>query len=252
MNKFVQHSKLFFKRNSATILTCVGAAGVVATAILTAKATPKAMALLEEAREEKGDDLTKLEVVKVAAPAYIRPVIIGAATVTCIFGANILNKRQQAAIMSAYALLDRSYKDYREKVEDLYGEEVDAHIKKEVVKGKLTDQEFELAEGEELFYDYFGGRYFTSTKAKVQRAEYNLNRTIVQREYAYLNEFYEDLDLEPLEGGWDMGWSRDMNIDTAWQEWMDFNHEHVVTDDGLECIIVSFYIEPQLDFGGYA
>lgn len=252
MNKFVQHSKLFFKRNSATILTCVGAAGVVATAILTAKATPKALALLEEAKEEKGDDLTKLEVVKVATPAYIRPIIIGAATVTCIFGANILNKRQQAAIMSAYALLDRSYKDYREKVEELYGEEVDTHIKKEVVKGKLTGQEFELAEDEELFYDYFGGRYFTSTKAKVQRAEYNLNRTIVQREYAYLNEFYEDLDLEPLEGGWDLGWSRGMNLATAWQEWMDFNHEKVVTDDDLECTIVSFYIEPQLDFGGYA
>ena len=82
MNKFVRYSKLFLKRNSATILTCVGAVGVVATAVLTAKATPKAMTLLEEAKEEKGDDLTKLEIVKVAAPVYIRPVIIGAATVT--------------------------------------------------------------------------------------------------------------------------------------------------------------------------
>ena len=46
--------QLFLRRNSSTILTCAGGVGVVATAVLTAKATPKAMRLLEEARNEKG------------------------------------------------------------------------------------------------------------------------------------------------------------------------------------------------------
>ena len=41
-------SKLFLRRNSPTILTFLGAAGVVATSIAAAKATPKAMALLEK------------------------------------------------------------------------------------------------------------------------------------------------------------------------------------------------------------
>ena len=51
----------FFKRNASTILTTVGGLGVIATAITVAKATPKALELLEEAREEKGEDLTRIE-----------------------------------------------------------------------------------------------------------------------------------------------------------------------------------------------
>ena len=43
----------FMKRNSATILTIVGSAGVAATAILAATETPKALRLIEEAKEKK-------------------------------------------------------------------------------------------------------------------------------------------------------------------------------------------------------
>ena len=107
--------------NSSTILTCVGAVGVAATATMAVKATPKAIALLEEAREEKGEELTKLEVIDVTAPVYIPAAIAGFSTIACIFGANILNKRSQAALMSAYALLDNSYKEYMRKSEELYG-----------------------------------------------------------------------------------------------------------------------------------
>lgn len=46
--------KLFFKRNSSTILTVLGCAGVVATAVLSAKAAPKAKRLLANAELEKG------------------------------------------------------------------------------------------------------------------------------------------------------------------------------------------------------
>ena len=251
-NKLMYQAKRFMKKNSSTILTCVGAAGTVATAIMAVKATPKALALLEVAKEEKGEELTKWEVVKAAGPVYIPAVVTGAATVAAIFGANTLNKRQQASLMSAYALLDKSYKEYKGKVEDLYGKEVDAHVEKEIAKDKFEENPVEVTdENNKLFYDTFSRRYFESTIDKVQRAEYNLNRNIVQRDYAYVNEFYEDLGMEPIDGGWDLGWSRGSNLDTAWQEWMDFNHEKVELDDGLECIIVSFYIEPVMDFYDY-
>ena len=111
--------KEFLRRNSSTILTCVGAVGVVATSVMAVKATPKAMTLLENAKAEKGEDLTKLEKVKVAGPAYIPTVITGVGTLACIFGANIISKHQQATLMSAYALIDNSYREYREKVEFL-------------------------------------------------------------------------------------------------------------------------------------
>lgn len=245
MNKFVRYSKLFLKRNSATILTCVGAAGVVVTAVLTAKATPKALARLEEAKEEKGDDLTKLEVVKVAAPAYIRPVIIGAATITCVFGANVLNKRQQAALMSAYALLDRSYKDYKVKVEELYGDDANERVREELARDEYENNKPATpAIDTILFYDTFGDRYFESTIEAVQKAEYRINRDIHMRGYAMLDDFYELLDLEPLEGSCVLGWSEGGNLARYWQGWVDFNHHKMVMDDGLECTILTFFQDP--------
>ena len=61
----------FIKRNASTILTCIGATGVVATAVMVAKEAPKALSLLEDAKEEKGEELTKWEKVKIAGPVYI-------------------------------------------------------------------------------------------------------------------------------------------------------------------------------------
>ena len=97
----------FIKRNASTILTSLGAAGVLATAIITAKETPKALSLLEEAKDKKGEKLTKWEKAKIAGPTYIPAIATGAATVACIFGSNVICKRQQATLMSAYALLAR-------------------------------------------------------------------------------------------------------------------------------------------------
>lgn len=58
---------------------------------------------------------------------YIPAAISGTATIFCIFGANVLSKRQQAALTSAYALLNDSYNNYKDKLKELYGEE--AHQK---------------------------------------------------------------------------------------------------------------------------
>ena len=52
-------SRLYLRRSSPTILCCVAAVGVVGTAIASAKAVPKAMKLLENATEEKGEKLSK-------------------------------------------------------------------------------------------------------------------------------------------------------------------------------------------------
>ena len=148
--------------NSSTILTCVGAIGVIATAVMAVKATPKAIEVLENAKEEKGEELTKLEVVNVAGPLYIPTVLTGVSTIACIFGANILNKRNQAALMSAYALLDNSYKEYMKKTEELYGDEADAQIKGELAKENYTEDIVTPKEydEEELFFDFRTLRYF--------------------------------------------------------------------------------------------
>lgn len=249
MNKLLRNTKLFVSRNGSTILTCIGGVGLVATAVLTAKATPKAMARVEDAREEKGEALTKAEIVIAATPAYIPPFITGVATLACMFGANALSKRQQASLISAYALLDNSYKEYRKKVGELYGEDANTNVKTEIAKDKCEESELKPADGMKLFYDDFSGRIFESTLEKVQDAEYNINRNLSMYGYATLNEFYDFLGLVPLDGGDELGWSTDMNFDYYCQEWIDFGHLKTTMGDDLECINIVMFTEPTLDWG---
>lgn len=144
----------------STILTCIGAIGVVATGVATAKATPKAMQLLREAEVKKDDLLTVTEKIKVAGPVYIPAMLIGASTIACMFGANILNARDQAKLVSAYALLSNSYNEYRRKANDIYGEDADSQITESVIKDHYEEIE-EVESGEKkLFWDYTTCRYF--------------------------------------------------------------------------------------------
>lgn len=158
---------MFKLSHASTILTCLGAVGTIATSVASVMATPKALALLEDAKEEK-EDLTKMEIVRIAGPAYIPSIVIGVSTLACIFGANILNKQSQATLASAYALLDSSYREYKAKVKEIYGKDADIYIQTEVAKDrhkKFDEDETgeEIKEGECLFFDSAALRYFTST-----------------------------------------------------------------------------------------
>ena len=85
-------------------------------------ATPKALKKIETVEREKGEELSKWEKVKIAGPSYVPAVMNGAATVTCVIGANLLTSRRQANIASAYALVNESYKQYQNKVREIYGD----------------------------------------------------------------------------------------------------------------------------------
>lgn len=246
MKDVLRSSKLFMKRNAPTILTSIGGVGVISTAVMAAKATPKAMLILEEAEAEKGEKLTKLEKVKVAGPVYIPTALMGAATIACIFGANTLNKRNQAALTSAYAMVSNSYQEYKKKVNELYGEEGEVNVVRGIAKDKYDG---EKAEGEtELFYDEFSGRFFHSTLETVQRAEYQINRDLVMQEWATVNDFYGYLNIPLIDGGYLIGWSTPMNEQSYWQTWVDFSHLKMVDDDCLEYYILRMYQEPMIGF----
>lgn len=85
---------------SPTILSCLAAAGVIGTAILAARSTPKALWKIREDSKEKHDGdpnaYTAVEAVRSAWICYIPAAITGTATIVCIFGANVLNRQQQA------------------------------------------------------------------------------------------------------------------------------------------------------------
>lgn len=251
MNKLLFKSKVFLSRNSSTILTCIGGVGVVATVVTAVKATPKAMALIEEAKEEKGADLTKVETAIVAAPAYITTAIIGVSTLACIFGANALNRHQQASMMSAYALLDNSYKEFKAKVNELYGNDAGANVRGEIAKDHYEDTDIQVTDNKQLFYDEFSNRYFESTMENVLNAELKINRMLAQDTGVYLNEFYEFLGIPTIEYGDYMGWSSFALCEMYWWSWIEFKHEKVVMDDGLECTIIVMEYQPMYDPENY-
>ena len=248
MNGLLKKSQLFVKRNASTMLTITGGVGVITTTVLAIKATPKALTLLEEAKTEK-NELTKLETVKTVAPVYIPTIISGVTTLACIFGANMLNKRQQAALMSAYAFIDTSYKDYRKKTQELYSEDADNRIKEEIAKDKYEKSKVEY--DKILFYDCFSEQYFESTLPEVTSAEYEINRNIHMRGWAELNEFYERLGIDNFDKYEAFGWSEGGNYEMYWQGWVDFNHSKITLDDGTECISIIFMSEPYIGYEDY-
>ena len=249
--------RLFIKRNASTILTCLGAVGVVATAVMAVKETPKAMTLLENAKEEKGEELTKFEKVKVAGSVYIPSVITGAATIACIFGSNVISKNQQATLMSAYALLDNSYKEYKKKTDELYGEEAGKQIRGEIAKDKYTGDEVSLDDDKELFYDFYSGRYFESTKQEVLWAQYETNRSMFVNYSVGVNEYYDLLGLEPLPEYEMLGWTCGQIEEMYWHPWIEFDNEETVIEpdseynEGMKCTIIHMPFEPFIDYLEY-
>jgi hypothetical protein len=239
------------RRNAPTILTIVAGVGVVVTAVSAVKATPKALELLEDATNNKGEDLTTVEKIKVAGPVYIPSVIFGAATIGCMFGANHLNRQQQAAMTSAYALLDNSYKEYKKKVKEMYGEEADEYVRKELAKDQYADNDIVWDDDTELFYDEFSKRYFESTMKDVIQAEYNLNRQMATCSGAYLNEWYEFLGIPEIPAGKELGWSTGILESHYWAQWIEFDHTRVEMEDGMECTIITMRYEPVIDFAYY-
>lgn len=242
------NAKIFFKRNASTILTYIGCAGVIVTSVMAIKATPKAIRLLEDAEKEKNESLTKIEVVKTTVPVYILTIITGVSTIACIFGANILNKSQQVALMSAYALLDNSYKEYRKKVKELYGADTSKEVCKELVKEKYIKNNIQVDDRKELFYDELSGRYFESTIENVLKAEYELNRNLVNNSYVCLNQFYDFLNIPLTEYGNELGWCIDEMFKMHLSSWIDFRHEKVTMDDGLECTIIYIQLSPIVNY----
>lgn len=251
-------SNLFLKKNSATILTVAAAAGVITTSVLSAKAAIKASQVLAHKEEEKGEKLTFEETISAVWTIYIPPVVAGMSTIACVFGANVLNQRQQASLASAYALIDSSYKEYKAKLKELYGEEAHNNIIDAIAAKKCEDvyisagglesaynQEIESDTEPRLFYDEYSDRYFESTIEKVLLAEYHLNRNYILRGFARLNDFYEFLGLEQTDYDEAVGWDICSEI-----YWIDFNHRKTLIgddNDSFECYVIEMPCYPSED-----
>ena len=267
--KIMHQAGRVIRKASPTILTCVGASGVVITAVLAVKATPKALELINKEKlnkkAENEDKLTRMETIGTCWKCYVPAGIAGVATIGCILGANTLNRRQQASLVSAYALLNRTYQDYRRSVKNVFGEEGHKRVLQDMAVQKVHDDhviyapgfasavcsDFEDAtEERRVFYDRISERYFESTIGKVLQAEMHLNRNLAQFGENSLNQFYELLGIDPILEGDKIGWYIDDEAANNEEFFVLFSHPHMSIDDGptrepVDCWIIDPCIDPR-------
>lgn len=226
----------WIKKNASTILTCVSAVGMVGTLVLAVRATPKAMRACTDAQVEKGrTQLTKLEVAKAAAPAYLPTLAAGTGTLICLFGANVLSRRQQASLISAYAALDQAFADYRTKVISFGGKELDKAVT-DAIEDEKRDSEENRPPWDEVQTFYLTGypKFFDATMEQVRTAEYVLNRNFALRGNATFNEFLRFLGLDDLgKDGDEIGWEGYIGETLYGYRWIDFDHVYRPSGDGM-------------------
>lgn len=256
--------KYRLKRSSPTILTFLGTLGVVATAIMAVEATSKAIAIIEHEKRNRskehfdekldewvGDLLTPKEVVALTWKCYIPSALICLSTITCIIGINVMSKRNQASLASAYAMLSESYRQYRNTANVMYGEDADSKIQAEMAKETYISADGFVVysadmdpESEKILcHDMFSKRYFTTTMAAVVNAQYHVNRNLQLRGYVTINEFYDFLGLDGIEYGDEIEWSIDELMEGGIM-WLDFENHRTTLEDGLECCVISAAFEP--------
>lgn len=228
--------------DKATIISIGASLGVIGTAVTTAMAVPKAQERIKEAKKDKGEELTTKEIIAAALPAYIPPAAMCAGTVACILGANALNKKQQASIISSYALLEQCYKRYRDTLIDIHGpaadEEVREHMELQRSQYDLKRVDVSTPDAVLRWYEPISGQWFNAYEREVMDAEYHFNRNFVLGGGACVNELLYFLNLPDMgEKGAALIW--DMCCEEIY--WVDFEHDEAEDENGIYYIVNPIY-----------
>lgn len=249
----------FAIKHGPTILTIGGGVGVIATAIMTGRATLIASKKLEELEYTSDHVPTRKEQAKVVVPRYIPPAIICAGTVACIFGAHNMHIQKQAALAAAYAFANTRFEEYQEKVLEEYGTNRESEIKDKVAQKRIAKNPprkdglnvIRTKYGDILFMDSFTARYFYSSYEAVERAKIEVTR-IAQRDMcASLNDFYDALDIPKCDVGDLLGWNIcDIN-DNLGDPTISIVTNRTCktpTPEELPCTIIDYDVEPMIDY----
>lgn len=241
---------LQLKKHSPKILVIAGVVGTVAGTVMACKATLKATEVIEahknnveklhEAAETYPEEYTERDMqkdlVKVYGQTAIKlgavygpAVLVGAASITSILvGYNILHKRNVAAI-AAYTAAATEFKQYRGRVIERFGKELDRELKynirSEQVEERVVDEE-----GNETIvkntvttvnpdYSEFTKCFDESCAAFEKSPEDNMKFLKCQQNYAndllkrrghlFLNEVYDMLGFQRTSAGSIVGWIYD-------------------------------------------
>lgn len=225
--------KLFTSGHAPEILMAVGTGGFVATVVMAAQATPKAMLKLERAEAEAmhlPKSRQKVFVFAKVAPCYIPAAVMGAASLGCFFKAHTVHVERQVALASLYSMASQTLNQYQDKLVERFGEDVHEKVLERVlddgdVPAEVQEEARTLpsADDEVLFYDRTTGRYFRCTKAGVREAESMVVKQTCDEGFCTLNYFYEYLGVEDNTFiGEAIGWDQERcRLDIVMRPWKD-------------------------------
>lgn len=207
--------------NSPTLLTALGVTGTLTTAYLTGKATFKAADILAEDKanrallEIEAPEPTLKDKVKLVGLCYIPPAISIVTTIGCIVAANTISASRLTALAAAYAISDRNFSEYKDKVKEVIG------VKKEEAVHASVAQDFVNANppgprvlrgagGDTLCLDKWTGRYFTSDMETIRAAENDITKGMYRgNDVATVGDFYDALRLPIPQCAEQVGWNND-------------------------------------------
>lgn len=255
VNGVASKTVMKLKKHSPEILVVAGIAGTVVSAVLAFKATTKVAEILDETKgtldtihegmetgaingqEYTTEDGKKDTVVVYAqtgmklAKLYGPAIILGTLSITSILASNNILRKRNVALGAAYAAIDKSFKEYRGRVIERFGEQVDTELKYGIKAKKFEEIEVDPETGKEkkvkktvmvadpnLQSDY--AVYFDSKSRNYEtNPDYNrmflkaqqafANDKLQTRGHLFLNEVLDDLDLPRTPAGQIVGWTKD-------------------------------------------
>lgn len=255
VNGVASKTVMKLKKHSPEILVVAGIAGTVVSAVLACKATTKVAEILDETKgtldtihegmetgaingqEYTTEDGKKDTVVVYAqtgmklAKLYGPAIILGTLSITSILASNNILRKRNVALGAAYAAIDKSFKEYRGRVIERFGEQVDTELKYGIKAKKFEEIEVDPETGKKkkvkktvmvadpnLQSDY--AVYFDSKSRNYEtNPDYNrmflkaqqafANDKLQTRGHLFLNEVLDDLDLPRTPAGQIVGWTKD-------------------------------------------
>ena len=244
----IQSAKTYLNRRCPEILTGIGITGMIATTVLAVKATPKALELIDDAHYEKGEDLTTPETIKACWKCYIPAATTGVVSVACLIGANSVHVRRNAALATAYKLSETAFSEYKSKVLESVGEKKEQVIREKVAQERIDKDPVSKSgiiiteKGNTLCYDYISKRYFKGDVDRIRKVENKLNKQMLHDICGYisLNDFYDEIGLEHIEFGDDLGW----NVENM----IDLDISPGMADDDTPCLVIGHHNGPQYNY----
>lgn len=234
---------LVLKKQSPHIFFVAGVIGSVTSTVMACRATLKLSGTLEEIQKDLNDvkqtkstvshalqetsveEYVNAEYRKDLAYVYLKSgfniaklygpaVIVGAASITALAGSHVQMQRRNAALMAAYAAVQRAYEDYRERVREELGDEKELEIyhsaEVEVVdKKKITSADPNSWSPYARFFDEYNKNWVKDPELNrlfVQCNQNYANQVLRARGHVLLNDVYDMLGMERTKAGMVVGW----------------------------------------------